>query len=105
MCDERDPNIDEIEAAKSSNFKLLLRSAFDPVAQVLCGKRVPILVQEKVLAMRSFGALVSEPGNTLAAIQLGALCYAFDDHFVAAIGSAARIGKYQVWKAWLSASP
>ena len=68
----------------------------DPVAQVLCGKSVPILVQEKVLAMRPMGALVSEPGNTLAAIQFGALCHAFDDHLVGAIGSAARIGKYQV---------
>ncbi len=65
------------------------RSNVDTVAKVFSGKGVPELVEEEVLAMRSFGTLVAVFGHALSAIQVGAAGHALHNHVVFAVGVAA----------------
>ena len=67
-----------------------------PVTQVLGGKRVAELVQEEVVAVRAFRALVAVLRNALSTIQLRPVSDPLHDHVVLAVGIPTFVGKQEL---------
>jgi len=74
----------------------LKRADVHTVPQVLGGKCVAELVQEEVLAVRPFRALVAVLRNALSTIQLRPVGDPLHNRVVLAVGISTFIGKHQL---------
>ncbi len=74
----------------------LKRADVHTVPQVLGGKCVAELVQEEVLAVRPFSALVAVLRNALSTIQLRPVSNPLHDRVILAVGVPAFVRKYQL---------
>ena len=71
----------------------LKRADVYTVPQVLGGKRVTEFMQEEVMAVRTFRALVAVLGNALSAIQLRPVSHPLHDRVILAVGVPAFVRK------------